>query len=477
MAYISRRASREWAASMTPDGLINRTDDRWRSRGLLGSLSRFGCLAISVTFLAGCSGGLPSLPSVSSLNPFKEKKEPLPGERISILPESDRVGGAELSTGALPPALPAPMVNANWTQPGGTPNAAPGHLAAPASPRRAWSADAGQGSGSVGRLTASPVVYAGTVFTLDAASRVSAFNAASGATRWRRSLVPEKERGPEGYGGGLAIDNGRLYVTTGFGSIYALDPASGKTIWEKNVGVSVRAAPAAVGDRLFVITKKGAFLCLSAVDGSELWQFNGLPQVTTLSYSPSPAVDGDVVTVPYPNGDVVALSVADGTPLWQETLAKTRTTTSFAAMSDAAAPAMYNGVTYAIGHGGRFVATQQATGERVWALDIGSIQRPWVAGDSVFVVDTRGQAMAVDRNAGSVQWTAKLPGARVWSGPVLGGGKLWFASNKGLLVGVDALTGTVQAKINLGDPVYVPPVIAEGRLFVLTDDAKLIAFR
>ena len=58
-----------------------------------------------------------------------------------------------------------------------------------------------------------------------------------------------------------------------------------------------------------------------------------------------------------------------------------------------------------------------------------------------------------------------------------GGGKLWLASNKGILVGVDALTGTVQLKIKLGAPVYVPPVVAEGRLFVLTDDAKLIAFR
>lgn len=461
---------------MTPGKLIKDTGAARQKRGF-GPAGRIGAVAISAALLAGCSGGLPSLPSVDSLNPFKEEKQPLPGKRISILPESDRVGGAELATGSLPAALPPPMVNANWTQSGGTPNAAPGHLAAPANPRSAWTADAGEGSGSVGRLTASPVVYSGTVYTLDAASRVSAFNASSGGARWRRSLVPQKERGPEGYGGGLAIDNGRLYVTTGFGNVYALDPASGKTIWEKNVGVSVRAAPAAVGDRVFIITKKGAFLCLSAVDGSELWLFNGLPQVTSLSYSPSPAVDGDVVTVPYPNGDVVALSVEDGTPLWQETLAKTRTTTSFAAMSDAAAPAMSNGVAYAIGHGGRFVATQQATGERLWALDIGSIQRPWVAGDSVFVVDTRGQAMAVDRNAGTLQWTAKLPGSRVWSGPVLGGGKLWLASNKGILVGVDALTGTVQSKINLGAPVYVPPVVAEGRLFVLTDDAKLIAFR
>ncbi len=463
---------------MTPVGFIETQRAAVRFARFKRRGARIGVMTLAAVLLSGCAGGgLPSLPSMKNLNPFKEEKKPLPGNRISILPESDRVGGAELATGSLPAALPAPMVNANWTQSGGTPNAAPGHLAAPSNPKRAWSADAGEGSGSVGRLTAAPVVYGGTVYTLDAASRVSAFNSSSGSSKWRRSLAPERERGPEGYGGGLAIDNGRLFVTTGFGSVVALDPANGKTVWEKKLGVSVRAAPAAVGDRVFVITKTGSFLCLSAVDGSELWQFNGLPQVTSLSYSPSPAVDGDVVTVPYPNGDLVALSVADGTPLWQESLAKTRTTTSFAAMSDAAAPAMSNGVTYAIGHGGRFVATQQATGERVWSLDIGSIQRPFVAGDSVFVVDIRGQAMAVDRNAGTLQWTAKLPGSRVWSGPVLGGGKLWLASNKGMLVGVDALTGTVQTKVNVGSAVYVSPVIAEGRIYVLTDDAKLITFR
>lgn len=463
---------------MTPIGFIDQQQRAGLAGRFLRRSARVSAVMLGALLLGGCtSGGLPSLPSMDSLNPFKEEQKPLPGKRISILPESDRVGGAELATGSLPAALPPAMVNANWTQPGGTPNAAPGHLAAPASPKAAWSADAGQGSNSVGRLTAAPIVYSGTVYTLDAASRVSAFNAATGASRWRRSLVPEKERGPEGYGGGLAIDNGRLFVTTGFGSVVALDPASGKTIWEKKIGVSLRAAPAAIADRVFVITKKGAFLCLSATDGSELWQFNGLPQVTSLSYSPSPAVDGDVVTVPYPNGDIVALSVADGTPLWQETLAKTRTTTSFAAMSDAAAPAMSNGVTYAIGHGGRFVATQQATGERLWALDIGSIQRPSVAGDSVFVVDTRGQVVAVDRNAGAVRWATQLPGARVWSGPVLAGGRLWLASNKGQFVGVDALTGTVAVKSSVGEPVYVPPVVAEGRIFLLTDSGKLMAFQ
>jgi outer membrane protein assembly factor BamB len=420
---------------------------------------------------------MPKLPSIKNLNPFKEEQKPLPGKRISIMPESDRVGGGDLATASIPVTLPAAMVNSNWTQPGGMPNNAPGHLAASSSLRRAWSGDAGRGSGSVGRLTSSPIVYGGRVFTLDAAGRVTAFNASSGGAVWRRSLVPEKESGLEGYGGGLAVDNGRLYVSTGFGSVSALDPASGKPVWEKNLGVPVRASPTAVGDRVFVIANDGVFFCLSGVDGSELWRFRGLPQVTSLSYSPSPAVDGDVVTVPYPNGDVVALNVADGTPRWQESLAKTRTTTSFAAMSDAAAPAMASGVAYAIGHGGRFVATQQATGERVWALEIGGVQRPWVAGDSVFVVDTRGQLVAVERISGAVRWTIQLPGSKIWSGPVLAGGLLWLTSSNGQLVGVEATAGRIATKISVGDPVYIAPIVAEGSLYVLTDKARLLAFR
>lgn len=427
--------------------------------------------------MGGCAGGLPSLPSMDKLNPFAEKVQPLPGERISIMPESDRVGGGELAAATTPFSLPAAMVNSNWTQSGGTPNSAPGHLAAAASPKRIWSGDAGAGTGSGGRLTSSPIVYEGRIYTLDAASRVTSFNAASGGMQWRKSLAPEKKTGTEGYGGGLAVDNGRLYVATGFGTILALDPASGKQIWEKQLGIPVRASPTAVGDRVFLITKGGVVYCLSGVDGSELWQYRGIPEVTSLSSSPSAAVDGDVVTVPFPSGDVVALNVADGTPRWQESLAKTRTTTSFAAMSDAAAPAMMDGIAYSIGHGGRFVATQQSSGERVWALDIGGIQRPWVAGDSVFVVDTRGQLVAVDRMSGGVRWTAQMPGSKIWSGPVLAGGLLWLASNKGQLVGAEATTGKITTTINVGDKVYVAPVVADGRLYVLTDSAKLIAFR
>ena len=445
-----------------------------RSQGL--ALLTAPVLLVAVG-LGGCGGSsLPSLPKIGDLNPFAEKQQPLPGKRVPVMQARDNVGAAELATADKPVALPPPRANEGWTQPGGEPSNAPGHLALAGSPRQAWSSDAGTGSSSKARLTASPIVYGGRVYTLDAAARVTAFSTSGGAAVWRASLMPEDESGEGGYGGGLAVDNGRLYAATGFGTVVALDPVSGKKQWEKSVGVPVRASPTAVNDKVYVLTTEGHVFALSGADGSELWAFRGVPERTSLLSSPSPAVDGDVVVVPYPSGEVVALNAETGTPVWSESLARTRTTSSLASLNDASSPAIANGVVYAVGHAGRLIATQARTGERLWQLSIPGTQPPVVAGENLFVVDISGQLHAITRKDGKVVWTAKLPGSNTWSGPTLAGNQLWLTSNQGHLVGVDPATGRIATQQSVGAPVYIPPVVAGGRMYVLTDKARLIAF-
>lgn len=427
--------------------------------------------------IGGCSGSLPELPKMSKLNPFaKAPPPPLPGKRIAVLPKKDAVGGAPLATGSLPISLPPAVTNVSWSQPGGTPNNAPGHLALGAQLRRVWSSDAGTGSSSSGRLTASPVVAEGRVYTLDAAGHVTAFNASSGGKAWRVKLVPAGESGYEGYGGGLAYDNGKLFVATGFGSVVALDPGTGKKVWEKDLKTPLRASPTAADGRIFVISTDGRVFCLNAVEGNQLWEFRGLPEMSSIISNPSPAVDGDNVAVPFPNGDLAVLNVSTGNAIWTESLSRNGSTSAFAAMSDAARPAISGGIIFAVGHSGRMIAARVATGERLWSLDVPGTQTPWVAGDNVFVVDTTGKLYAVGRSDGLVKWTVALPQARTWSGPTLAGSLLWLASHKGHLIGVDATTGRIAQKLGVGDPVYIAPVVAEGRLYVLTDKARLVAF-
>ena len=435
-----------------------------RSTPGLGRLLVLCCLT-----LAGCGD---SMPRLQDLNPFAEKEVPLPGKRVSVIQQENI--SSDLATAAKPVTLPPQHANDTWSQPGGLPNNAPGHLALAGSLKTAWSLSIGTGSSFYGKLTASPIVYDGRAYALDAAGKVTAIGA-GGAVVWKASTTPANETDQEGFGGGLAADSGRLYAATGFGYVVAFEARGGKKLWEKSLGSPLRASPTAVGDRIFVVTKEGQVMCLSGADGTELWTFTGTSERASILVNASPAVEGDAVIVPYPTGDIVALRVTDGQPIWSESLARTRTASSLAAMSDAARPAVTGGVVYAVGHAGRMVATGVKSGERIWSLTVASIQPPWVAGDNVFVVDTGGQVMAVTRGDGKIQWATKLPGNATWSGPVLAGNRLWLTSSKGQLASVEAVSGKVASTQDLGSPIYIAPIVAGGRMYILTDNAKLIA--
>ena len=374
-----------------------------------------------------------------------------------------------------PVSLPSPHVNAVWAQPGGVPTNNLGHLALGDSLQKVWTASAGTGSSSRGRLSAVPLVAGGKIYTLDAGGNVSAFAAASGAKVWSVNVTPENEKRNEGFGGGLAFDDGRLIATTGYGTVVGLDPGNGAVLWTKTMGQPIRNSPTAVGGKVYFVSTDNTLHALSAADGKNLWRARGLPQTATLLSNVSPAVGGGFVIAPFPAGDIAAFEAGSGEASWRESLTRTSDTSAAGILGDPARPVIDRGVVFAVSHGGRMIATSESSGARIWTRNVASTQMPWVAGDAVFVVDTSGKLLALSRNDGEVRWAAELPKSPHWNGPVLAGGKLWLVSGEGLLVGVDARTGQVISNVDLDTDVFVTPVVAGGRMYILTDDADLIA--
>lgn len=432
-----------------------------------------GAIALA---LAGCSsdGGGPSLPSLNSINPFAKTETPLPGKRVAVLTQEDTLStNLESSTGSI--AVPASLPNIEWSQPGGIPSNAPGHLALEGGLRTLWNVSAGTGSNSDTKLTASPIMHQGRVYVLDAASKVSAYSASGGSRAWSTSLVPETEDDDEGFGGGIAADGGRVIATTGFGYAVALDASNGNKLWEKPLGAPARASPTVADGRVYAVTIEGRLFCLNAEDGSEIWSYRGIPEQASMLNNVSPAVSGAEVVVTFPSGDVMAFRADTGEPVWSDQLGQSAAGSSVAGLNDPSRPAIADGVVYAIGHGGRMIATSTETGERVWSASIAGVETPWVAGDAVYVVDTAGKLVALNRATGEIRWATKLPGEGTWSGPVLAGGRLWAVSSSGAIAGVDATTGKVSGQRDLGGKIYVQPIVADSRMFVLRDDAELVA--
>ena len=452
---------------------------------MLRTICQFALVSGVILSLAACSTledwtgiespdiPLPSLPKFS--NPFAKKQPKLPGERIAVMQTSNNAPELDITAATASITLPPVTANENWSQPGGNAQNAPGHLSLIGGLNARWTADAGKGSSKHSRLSASPIVVGGRVYTLDSRGVISAFSQSGGGIIWRVTLAPENENAREGYGGGLAGEGDKIYAATGFGIVAALNPSSGKALWQTKLGEPVRSSPTAANGKIFALTAQGTVVCLNSADGTILWRHTGLSEQASILTNASPAVSNGTVVIPYTSGEIVAFDIESGEIIWSDSLSRARGSSSLASLKNASRPVVANGVVYAVGNGGRMIATKISNGERLWSVHIRSIQAPWVAGDNVYVVDSSGRLLALAASSGKVRWGTNLPGGGYFSGPVLANNRLWLVSSKGLLVGVDAASGVVQSKRDIGSKMTIAPVVARGGMYLLTDKAKLIA--
>jgi len=272
----------------------------------------FSLLLIAL-MLAGCSW-------------FGEKKQPLPGERISVL-SLDRQLEPDPELAKIPITLPVPTVNPDWPEAGGYPNHAMQHLSLPDKLTQVWRTSIGEGASRYTRVLSQPVVAKGRVYAMDGGVQVSALDAATGNRLWQADLKPDDEHGSS-FGGGVAFWNDHLYVSTGYAQVLALDPGDGKVIWKTAVGAPVRSGPTVSDGRIFVVTVDNELTVLATDDGRRLWNHNAIPETASLLGSASPAVEGEVVVAAYSSGELYALTVENGRPLWSDNFEPCRHTRS-----------------------------------------------------------------------------------------------------------------------------------------------------
>ncbi|HEX9836850.1 MAG TPA: PQQ-binding-like beta-propeller repeat protein [Alphaproteobacteria bacterium] len=426
-----------------------------------------------------------ALAACSSWTGGSGDKVPLKGERISVL-SLDSALKPDARIRDLEVRLPRPYRNADWSQPGGVPNHANHHLSAEGKLDELWRSNAGSGSSSETQLLAQPVIGDGRVFTLDAAARLSAFDAESGRRLWRVSLTPDHE--DEGLrGGGVAFAMGRLFVSTGFAAVVAVDPSDGKEIWRRQVSGPMRAGPTVAGGRVFVVTIANELHALSAEDGRDLWSHTGIAETAGLLGGASPAVDGDVVVVAYSSGELLAIRTDNGRVAWSESLSALRRTDPVSSLAHIKGlPVIDRGRVFAVANSDRMVAIDLRTGGRVWEQGIGGTESPWVAGDFVYLVSNGEELVCLSRQDGRIRWVSPLPkwedekdkeGRIRWAGPLLVSDRLIVAGSNREVWSVSPYTGKLLGKLRLPAAVLVAPAVANGTLYFLTEDADLVALR
>ncbi|HTT98878.1 MAG TPA: PQQ-binding-like beta-propeller repeat protein [Rhizomicrobium sp.] len=427
----------------------------------------------------------------------------LRGERISVMALDETLKPDE-TLASTDVVLPPPYRNDSWPDAGGYPSNAMYHLEATGPLRPVWTQEAGKGSDTDSRLTAPPIVANGTVYVLDAAAHIFAFNAKTGGPQWDKSLAPQGDSSfvndatfgllghdsssdaAKGAGGGIAFDDGKIFVTTGFGDVIAMN-ADGRPVWKINLGVPIVNAPVASGGRVFVSSQDNHFYALAQVDGRKLWDHQGITESAGILESTSAAVAGEFVVAPYTSGEIYALRVQNGRPAWNDMLTGSGAATPLSELDDIAGrPVVDRDMVFAISHSGVMAAITLNTGDRTWSRDVGGIQTPWVAGDFIYVLSIDQRLICLTRKEGRVKWVHQLSRWEdaaeksdpiVWAGPVLVSDRLIVVSSHGYAESISPYTGALLGRTQIPSAAFIAPVVADDTLYLLTNDAHLVALR
>ncbi len=419
-------------------------------------------------------------------NRGKKPMTPVLGERIPVLTNEGDVE-VDPATRSLPFSLPAATENAGWTESGGDASNSMGQLALSKALHPAFTVQAGRGSSLTARLAAPPIVANGRVYAIDTLGAVRAFDARTGAQIWASQTPDVKGNEAALYGGGIAYDNGRIFATNGLGFVSALSDQNGGIVWQVRPGGPLRGAPTVANGAVYVISQDNQIYSLKEQDGSTNWSQAASLEIAGIFGAASPAVGQGTVVAGFSSGELNAYRYENGRQVWQDTLQRTSIRTSVSSLTDVDAdPVIDNGQVFAIGAGGRMVALDIVSGQRMWELNLSGISTPWVAGDWVFVVTSEDKLMCIYRQNGHVRWISQLPqyekpkskkGDVDYSGPVLAGGRLILTASNGQVIQVDPATGNFESQFGVGAPASLPPVVADSTLYVLDDDAKLHAYR
>ncbi|MGG7644085.1 PQQ-binding-like beta-propeller repeat protein [Rhodovulum sp. YNF3179] len=438
-------------------------------------LTRFAATAILLATLAACG----------------EDEVILPGERIDV---RDTVDGletrAEAENRAAPIRLAAPVNHGVWPTTNGSTRHRITHPALnwPLAP--AWSAGIGAGEDRKHRITATPVAADGRIFTLDSRATVAA-HGTDGARLWARDLTPASDRADDASGGAVTLAAGRLFVSTGFGDLFALDPASGATDWVQRLPAPITGPVTVAGDRLYAVSRDGRGWAIDVANGRIRWEITDAAAPAVVTGGASPVVSDRLVIFPFGTGDLVATLRNSGLRVWRAAVSGQRVGIARGGISDVTGdPVLQGNTLYAGNYSGQTAAHDATSGDRLWSAPDGAVGPVWPAGGSLFLVSDDSELVRLDARTGERIWGAALPDVvrgnrptRRWKdvyahyGPVLAGGRVVVASSDGLLRSFDPESGALLETVDLPGGATTAPIVVNGRLYVVSQRGQLHAFQ
>ncbi len=406
-----------------------------------------------------------------------DDNEKLKGTRIDAL-KTDNTLKVDIKAKSLPTNLGNLLTNKSWHRSQGY--GVSGNLNLKLSESQE-NIDIGASKGDY-HLAVTPVIGQNTIYTIDGDGVVLAHGIDNIKKQlWKYKIKLSSKTKEAFLSAGMTFSDGVLYITTASVKVLALDAKLGTLLWERDLTSTASSAPDIFENLVYVNTIDNNLYALNKNDGSIIWTQAGVfSDVTTLGTA-APLAKQGIVVAPYSSGEMFVLDAFTGHELWSDNLT-TYNRTYFSLTDLDASPVMYKNMLIEASQEGMLVAFDLSTGARIWQQEMSTSVTPWVAGDFLYVLTKQSQLVGIYLPTGSIKFVKQLDSYKdsdktkpiFWNGPVVANNLVWVVNSEGQLKALSPDNGEQIQEIAVPKNIYLPPVIAEGKIFLLSDKGKLI---
>jgi len=338
----------------------------------------------------------------------------------------------------------------------------------------------GKNKFNLSKTTASPLIYKGNIFLSDNKGTVFNINE-FGKLNWKKNIYRKIYK--KIYKNlTFSIYKNNIYVADNIGFIYAISLDSGKLVWIKNHGVPFKSKIKIFDNKIFLMNQDNKLFSFSVKDGSVIWNFNSLSSFIKSQNFLSLALSkqGDVIAITS-LGDLLKINSTNGNIVWSlNTLGGLLPdVTDFFESSD-----------IVIANENIIFSAQSAlfscdlnSGIVNWKIDVSSVAAPIIDGNNIFLVTENGYFVIINLDTGEIVSSTnilkvlkKKNQSTKISGFIMGSGKIYSVTSNGYLIISTATSGTVENFINVRDPITSVPVINNGKLFIYTENSRILGF-
>src|SRR5262245_59882711 len=205
-------------------------------------------------------------------------------------------------------------------------------------------------------------------------------------------------------GGGIestaAIAEGRVYVGSLDGNLYAVNLNDGSLVWKFSAGASIKSSPSAFHGMIYFGDEDGSFHAVDARTGGKRWSFK-----TGAAIASSATMASGLVIFGSNRSSLYALRAEDGSVAW-------RVETGGYVYG---APALVDGLGEAAvasaGCDGFLRVLRARDGSVIRKVELGAYvgASPAVRGTRAFVGTFENEVLGIDLSAGKVLWTYSYP--------------------------------------------------------------------